>query len=64
MRPLLLHLDDALERQPRLIEAMASAGARVVDAKDVGPSVRLWGTAEGFCGFARPARLGRAGVGA
>jgi arginase family enzyme len=42
VRPLLLHLDDALTRQPRLLAATAAAGARTIEAQDLGPSLRLW----------------------
>lgn len=48
MRPLFLHLDDALLRQTRLLGAGLEAGARVLDARSVGPALRLW---------ARPAAL-------
>ena len=43
MRPLLLHLDDALLGQTRLLRAGLEAGARVLDARSVGPALRLWG---------------------
>ena len=43
MRLNLLHLDDALRRQPRFCATASALGAREVDLSDVGPQVRLWG---------------------
>lgn len=45
MRPVLLKLDDALERQDALGEAVAAVSGRVLDARDLGPSLRLWSRA-------------------
>jgi arginase family enzyme len=38
MRPVLLHLDEALDHQPLLHERRGA----VVDARDLGPALRLW----------------------
>ena len=42
MRPLFLHLDDALLAQTRLLRAGLELDARVLDARGVGPELRLW----------------------
>lgn len=42
MRPLILQLDDALERQTAFSDAVLEAGGRVIDLRDFGPSLRLW----------------------
>lgn len=46
MRPVLLHLDEALDHQPLLRERQGA----MVDARDLGPALRLW---------SRPAALSR-----
>lgn len=46
MRPVLLHLDEALDHQPLLRERQGA----MVDARDLGPALRLW---------SRPAALAR-----
>ncbi|GAH35684.1 unnamed protein product, partial [marine sediment metagenome] len=38
MRPVLLHLDEALDHQPLLRERRGA----MVDARDLGPALRLW----------------------
>ena len=45
MRPVLLKLDDALDRQDALTAAAKARGGRVLCARDLGPSVRLWSRA-------------------
>jgi hypothetical protein len=45
VRPVLLNLDDALERQEALGRAVARRGGRVVPARDLGPALRLWSRA-------------------
>jgi len=42
MRPMLLNLDGALERQPLLCAATRAAGGRMLCARDLGPHLRLW----------------------
>lgn len=42
MRPVLLNLDDALERQGALGAAVASAQGETLCARDLGPALRLW----------------------
>lgn len=42
MTPWLLHLDDSLPRQPRLQEAVRRRDGGVVEARDLGPELRLW----------------------
>ncbi len=42
MRLNLLHLDDALLRQPRFVAAAKASGAREISLTDLGPSIRLW----------------------
>ena len=42
MRPLFLHLDDALLGQTRLVRAGLEADGRVLDARGLGPALRLW----------------------
>lgn len=42
MRLLLLHLDDALERQPDFVRSCVAAGARELDCKEAGRALRLW----------------------
>lgn len=39
----LLDLDDALTRQQRLRQAVTSVGGKLVDCRDLGPRLRLWG---------------------
>lgn len=48
MSALLLHLDDATPLQSRLLAAIEETGGRALDAKALGPGLRLW---------ARPAEL-------
>jgi hypothetical protein len=43
MQLLLLHLDDALERQPGFVRSCLAAGGRQLHCKEEGRSVRLWG---------------------
>lgn len=50
MRPVLLHLDEALTVQGRLRRAAMQSGGLVLDYRDLGPPLRLW---------ARPQVLGR-----
>lgn len=45
MRPLILQLDDALERQGTLACMVQEDGGQVVDARDLGPAIRLWSRA-------------------
>lgn len=42
MRAALLHLDTALIGQDALAERVSAAGGRAFDARDLGPSLRLW----------------------
>lgn len=42
MRPVLLHLDDALTGQSNLSALVAARGGQVLDCRDLGPSIRLW----------------------
>lgn len=42
MRAALLHLDDALVRQPALAAQVAAGGGEAVDLRDLGPALRLW----------------------
>jgi hypothetical protein len=42
MRPVLLHLDDALMRQGTLVGQVAVGGGRDLDFRDLGPALRLW----------------------
>jgi len=42
MRAALLHLDDALMGQDRLVEQVMVGGGRDLDFRDLGPSLRLW----------------------
>lgn len=42
MRAALLHLDDALTPQGRLRQAVRQADGRILDYRDLGPSLRLW----------------------
>lgn len=42
MQAALLHLDTALIGQDALAERVAAAGGRAVDARDLGPALRLW----------------------
>lgn len=42
MRPVLLHLDDALIGQSNLSARVAARGGQVLDCRDLGPSIRLW----------------------
>lgn len=42
MRPLFLHLDDALDGQASLLDRGCAAGGRRIAAQDLGPSLRLW----------------------
>ncbi len=42
MRGAVLHLDAALIRQQRLVEQVAAGGGRTLDARDLGPALRLW----------------------
>ena len=42
MIPALLHLDEALTAQRRLRQAVVGAGGRLLDYRDIGPSLRLW----------------------
>jgi hypothetical protein len=42
MRPVLLKLDDALDRQAGLCAAVYARGGGVVCAQDLGPALRLW----------------------
>ena len=45
MRPLILQLDDALERQGTLARRVREAGGQVLAAGDLGPAFRLWSRA-------------------
>jgi hypothetical protein len=45
VRPVLLNLDDALERQDALGQAVAALRGRTVCARDLGPALRLWSRA-------------------
>jgi len=42
VRPVLLELDEALERQPGLRAAAAARGGAELAARDLGPALRLW----------------------
>lgn len=42
MRPVILQLDDAFERQPAFADAVLARGGRVLAARDLGPALRLW----------------------
>lgn len=42
MNTALLHLDDALMPQRHLRQAVCGAGGRLLDYRDLGPSLRLW----------------------
>ena len=42
MRAALLHLDDALVRQPALAAEVAARGGVALDFRDLGPALRLW----------------------
>ena len=42
MLPAFLHLDDAIADQPTLIDAGLAAGGRGIDARGLGPLLRLW----------------------
>ncbi len=45
MRPLILQLDDALEHQPTLSQAVLAEGGQALGARDLGPALRLWARA-------------------
>lgn len=45
MRPAILALDDALEPQARLRDAVRLDGGRTLGARDLGPKMRLWSRA-------------------
>jgi hypothetical protein len=45
MRPVILQLDDAFERQPALGREVLARGGRVLAARDLGPPLRLWSRA-------------------
>ena len=42
MRPVILQLDDAFERQTGLARRVLTRGGRVLAARDLGPALRLW----------------------
>lgn len=42
MRPIILQLDDAYDRQPAFEAAVRGRGGRVLPARDLGPALRLW----------------------
>ncbi|HEX3699764.1 MAG TPA: hypothetical protein VHV27_03730 [Phenylobacterium sp.] len=42
MRPLILQLDESLERQPAFEAGARARGGRVLAARDLGPALRLW----------------------
>jgi hypothetical protein len=42
MRPVILQLDESLERQAALEAGVRARGGRVMPARDLGPSLRLW----------------------
>ncbi|CAN5311718.1 hypothetical protein BH10PSE2_BH10PSE2_20280 [soil metagenome] len=42
VRPVLLHLDDALVGQAMLAARVAAGGGRELDVRDLGPAIRLW----------------------
>jgi hypothetical protein len=42
MRPIILQLDDAYDRQPGFQAAVRARGGRVLPARDLGPALRLW----------------------
>jgi hypothetical protein len=42
MRPVILQLDDAFERQSALSATVLARGGRVLSARDLGPAMRLW----------------------
>ncbi|THD80483.1 MAG: arginase [Phenylobacterium sp.] len=42
MRPVILQLDESLERQPALEAGVRARGGRVLRARDLGPALRLW----------------------
>lgn len=42
MRPVILQLDDAFERQPAFERGVLEHGGRVLAARDLGPALRLW----------------------
>jgi hypothetical protein len=48
MRPALLHLDTALIGQDALAGCVAAAGGRAVEARDLGPALRLWSRPTGI----------------
>jgi hypothetical protein len=45
MRPVILQLDDAFERQPALETGVLAHGGRMLAARDLGPALRLWSRA-------------------
>ncbi|WP_372784256.1 arginase family protein [Phenylobacterium sp.] len=45
MRPLILQLDDALDRQDALTGRVRAEGGQVLAARDLGPAMRLWSRA-------------------
>ena len=45
MRPVFLRLDDALDDQRDFARAAESGGGRSLDARDLGPAMRLWSPA-------------------
>ncbi|CAN5370474.1 arginase family protein [soil metagenome] len=42
VRPVLLHLDDALLAQSTLAARVAASGGQALDMRDIGPAIRLW----------------------
>jgi len=63
MRPLLLHLDEALRRQPQLLQAARAHRAAEILAHDLGPALRLWSRPPALDALRRRlrARLGAGG---
>ncbi|RAK58428.1 arginase [Phenylobacterium hankyongense] len=46
MRSMILQLDGSLERQTELQRAALQGGGRILAARDLGPALRLWSTAQ------------------
>lgn len=42
MRPVILQLDDAFERQVRFERRVRASGGQVIACRDIGPALRLW----------------------
>jgi hypothetical protein len=53
MRPVILQLDDAFERQAGLERDVLAHGGRVLAARDLGPALRLWSRTATLCELKR-----------